>query len=202
MSREPSGGQKLNLLDRLAWLYATGCGIGMAPKAPGTFGSLLGPLLVWSWQSLARPMHESVIVSLVGVLLGVGAAQRTARRCGLVDPGCVVCDEIAAFAIVFALTPVLDDRNPRLRVVSSVRYRETVADQPARTFARRLGHHGRRLAGWSFCCRSLAGNAVDARIGPLRSEISILANFLAERSKPRISRITRMFRNAVDRIPT
>ncbi len=106
MSREPSGGQKLNLLDRLAWLYATGCGIGMAPKAPGTFGSLLGPLLVWGWQSLERPRHESVIVSLVGVLLGVGAAQRTARHYGLSDPGCVVCDEIAAFAIVFALTPV------------------------------------------------------------------------------------------------
>ena len=96
----------MNLLDRLAWLYATGCGIGMAPKAPGTFGSLLGPVLVWGWQSLERPMHESVIVSLVGVLLGVGASQRTARRCGLGDPGCVVCDEIAAFAIVFALTPV------------------------------------------------------------------------------------------------
>ena len=106
MSREPSVGQKLNLLDRLAWLYATGCGIGMAPKAPGTFGSLLGPLLVWGWQSLSRPMHESVIVTLVGVLLGVGASQRTARRYGLSDPGCVVCDEIAAFAIVFALTPV------------------------------------------------------------------------------------------------
>ncbi len=106
MSREPSGGQKLNLLDRLAWLYATGCGIGMAPKAPGTFGSLLGPLLVWGWQSLERPMHESVIVTLIGVLLGGGAAQRTARHCGLSDPGSVVCDEIAAFAIVFAMTHV------------------------------------------------------------------------------------------------
>ena len=106
MSREPSVGQKLNLLDRLAWLYATGCGIGMAPKAPGTFGSLLGPLLVWGWQSLARPTHESVIVFLLGVLLGVGASQRTARRCGLSDPGGVVCDEIAAFAIVFVLNPV------------------------------------------------------------------------------------------------
>lgn len=106
MSREPSDGQKLNLLDRLAWLYATGCGIGMVPKAPGTFGSLLGPLLVWGWQSLSRPMHESVAVTLIGVLLGVGAAQRTARHYGLGDPGCVVCDEIAAFAIVFVLTPV------------------------------------------------------------------------------------------------
>ncbi|MBC7815787.1 MAG: phosphatidylglycerophosphatase A [Planctomycetaceae bacterium] len=106
MSREPSGGQNLSVLDRLAWLYATGCGVGMAPKAPGTFGSLLGPLLVWGWQSLGRPRYESVIVSLMGVLLGVGASQRTARRSGLSDPGCVVCDEIAAFTIVFSLTPL------------------------------------------------------------------------------------------------
>ncbi len=96
----------MSLLDRLAWMYATGCGIGLAPKAPGTFGSLLGPLLVAGWQSLSRPIHESLIVAVAGVLLGVAAAQRTARRCGLEDPGCVVCDEIAAFAIVFAMTPV------------------------------------------------------------------------------------------------
>ena len=96
----------MSLLDRVAWLYATGCGVGLAPKAPGTFGSLLGPLVVAGWQSLSRPMHESVIVTVAGILLGVAAAQRTARRCGLEDPGCVVCDEIAAFAIVFVMTPV------------------------------------------------------------------------------------------------
>jgi len=106
MSREPSGGQKLNLLDRLAWLYATGCGVGMVPKAPGTFGSLLGPLLVWGWQLFARPTYEGVVIAMAGVLVGVAASQRTARRYGLSDPGCVVCDEIAAFAIVFALTTV------------------------------------------------------------------------------------------------
>ena len=96
----------MSLLDRLAWLYATGCGVGLAPKAPGTFGSLVGPLIVAGWQSLSRPIYESVIVALSGVLLGVAAAQRTARRCGQEDPGCVVCDEVAAFAIVFALVPV------------------------------------------------------------------------------------------------
>lgn len=106
MSREPSGDHNMSLLDRLVWLYATGCGVGLAPIAPGTFGSLLGPLIVAGWQSLSRPIHESVLVAVAGVLLGVVAAQRTARRCGLDDPGCVVCDEVAAFAIVFAMTPV------------------------------------------------------------------------------------------------
>lgn len=106
MSREPSSGQNLSLLDRLAWLYATGCGVGLVPKAPGTFGSLLGPLIVAGWQSLRQPIYTSVIVALIGILVGVVAAQRIARRCGLADPGCVVCDEIAAFAMVFAFAPV------------------------------------------------------------------------------------------------
>ncbi|MFM9960977.1 MAG: phosphatidylglycerophosphatase A [Planctomycetaceae bacterium] len=106
MSREPPSVPNMSLLDRLAWLYATGCGVGLAPKAPGTFGSLLGPLIVAGWQTLARPIHESVIVALIGILVGVAAAQRTAQRLGIEDPGCVVCDEIAAFAIVFAITPV------------------------------------------------------------------------------------------------
>lgn len=106
MSREPSNGPNMSLLDRVAWLYATGCGVGLAPKAPGTFGSLLGLPIVWVWQSLSRPIHEAVIVSLTGILIGVVAAQRVAQRRQLKDPGCVVCDEISAFAIVFSLTPM------------------------------------------------------------------------------------------------
>lgn len=106
MSRVPSPLPKLSLLDRLAWLYATGCGIGLAPKAPGTFGSLLGPVVVWAWQQLGRSWVECVLVVVVAVLLGVVAAGREARRFGKDDPGHVVCDEIAAFAIVFFLTPV------------------------------------------------------------------------------------------------
>lgn len=92
--------------DRLAWVFATGCGIGLAPKAPGTLGSLFGPLLVWVWQTFHRPMHEAMIAALIGVLLGVAAAQRMARRTGSPDPGCVVCDEILAFPVVFVGTPV------------------------------------------------------------------------------------------------
>jgi phosphatidylglycerophosphatase A len=62
--------------------------------------------LIAGWQLLGRPTYESAFVALAGILLGVAASQRVARRVGLEDPGCVVCDEVAAFAIVFAMTPV------------------------------------------------------------------------------------------------
>ena len=104
MSREPSAAP--TLLDRLAWLYATGCGIGMCPKAPGTAGSLLGPALMFGWQSIGASRLVGVAAAVIGILIGVAAAGRTARRANCEDPGFIVCDEIAAFAVVFIATEV------------------------------------------------------------------------------------------------
>lgn len=89
-------------LDSAAWFFATGAGIGLFPKAPGTAGSVLGPLLVAAWQLLDRPLSESIVVSLVFIAVGVVAAGRVASRQRCDDPGFVVCDEIIAFAVVFA----------------------------------------------------------------------------------------------------
>ena len=109
MSREPFADDtatKSSWLDRMAWLLATGCGVGKLPKAPGTFGSLLGPLLVWSWQQFQRPIYETVLAAIAAFLIGVAAADRTSKRTGLKDPGFIVCDEIVAFCIVFVMTTV------------------------------------------------------------------------------------------------
>jgi phosphatidylglycerophosphatase A len=96
-----SAGVRGRLLDGLAWLYATGFGVGQCPVAPGTAASLFGPMLIGAWQSLHRSTIEGAAVAVIAVLLGVAAAGREARRCGRTDPGQVVCDELAAFPIVF-----------------------------------------------------------------------------------------------------
>ena len=93
-------------LDRLAWLYATGCGVGLAPKAPGTVASLFGPVLVWAWQSLQRPTWEGIAITVVSLIFGVVASGRVAARQHCEDPGFVVCDELVAFAVVFIGTTV------------------------------------------------------------------------------------------------
>jgi phosphatidylglycerophosphatase A len=90
--------------DRLTLCLATGCGIGYAPKAPGTFGSLLGVLLVWLLQWLALPTVVHVVVAVLLLLVGVPICGRAATLCGREDPPQVVYDEIAAFLIVFAFT--------------------------------------------------------------------------------------------------
>jgi len=81
-------------------LLATGLGTGLAPKAPGTFGSLLGPLLFSGlvWLGLSWPLY--LLVSLSIFLVGVYLCDQGARILGKDDPGAIVFDEIGAFTVV------------------------------------------------------------------------------------------------------
>ena len=76
-----------------------GCGLGLAPVAPGTFGSLAGLPLAWGmWQ---LPEWGRLLAPLLCFAVGVPICGFAARRLGLKDPGAVVFDEIAAFSVVF-----------------------------------------------------------------------------------------------------
>ncbi len=83
---------------------ATGFGVGFAPKAPGTFGSLLGLPLVWGIQQL--PIWGQYVAPVACFAIGVPICGIAARRMGLKDPGAIVFDEIAAFSVVFLLVPI------------------------------------------------------------------------------------------------
>lgn len=82
---------------------ATGCYVGRIPVAPGTFGSVLGLPLAWGLSHLAWGWQVAAAVACF--LLGVAVSGRAAQVLGLKDPPGVVIDEIAAFAVVFLLTP-------------------------------------------------------------------------------------------------
>jgi len=86
------------------WI-ALGFGSGLAPKAPGTVGTL------WAWATflvLDRWLGEAqwALVLATSLLLGVWACTRTARELGLADPGCIVWDEVIAFwAVLWLVMP-------------------------------------------------------------------------------------------------
>ncbi|MBI3860919.1 MAG: phosphatidylglycerophosphatase A [Planctomycetia bacterium] len=82
----------------------TGFGVGLAPKAPGTFGSLLGLPLVWGIQQL--PGWAWYVAPFVAFALGIPICGIASRRMGLKDPGAIVFDEIAAFTVVFLFVPI------------------------------------------------------------------------------------------------
>ncbi len=89
---------------RLQLAFATGLGLGHAPIASGTFGSLPGLLLVWWLYPLGG--HLAVLAALVVVVaVGVPAASAAERHYGVSDPGEVVVDEIAGQMLTLLFVP-------------------------------------------------------------------------------------------------
>mgnify|MGYP006208065361 FL=1 len=86
------------------WI-ALGLGSGLAPKAPGTVGTL------WAWaiwlviQNFLSPAAQGLLIAL-SLPLGWWACTLTARHMHIADPGAIVWDEVVAFWLVlYLLTP-------------------------------------------------------------------------------------------------
>lgn len=100
----PSPERPPSAVDRVALLVATGLGVGYAPFAPGTWGSLPGVALAWGVSRLGGSW--AVAVAAAGIaLFGTWAADRAARVLGEVDPSRVVVDEIAGQIVALLFLP-------------------------------------------------------------------------------------------------
>ncbi len=83
------------------WI-ALGFGSGLAPRAPGTVGTL------WAWASfliLDRWLGDVGWALLLagGFAVGWWACTRTAQHLGIGDPGAIVWDEVLAFWLILWL---------------------------------------------------------------------------------------------------
>jgi len=90
------------LLSHPAHFIALGFGSGLAPVAPGTFGTLAGLALYWLLALVAPPLVIAFL-AIPAFFLGVWACERTGRDLGVQDHGAMVWDEIAAFLPLAAL---------------------------------------------------------------------------------------------------
>ncbi|WP_405224053.1 phosphatidylglycerophosphatase A family protein [Lentisalinibacter sediminis] len=72
---------------------AFGAGAGLAPKAPGTVGSLWGVALAWLTAGWALPAQLALLAVLI--VAGFGICGESARRLGEHDHPGIVWDEIA-----------------------------------------------------------------------------------------------------------
>ena len=93
------------MLSHPAHMIALGFGAGLAPKAPGTVGTL------WAWatwlvlQNFLTPAMQGLLIAL-SVPLGWWACTLTARHLGIADPGAIVWDEfIAMWLILWLVLP-------------------------------------------------------------------------------------------------
>jgi len=82
---------------------AFGFGAGLAPKAPGTVGSLPGVLL--AWLTLPLPLAWRIAIGLLLIVAGIWICGESARRIGVHDHGGIVWDEITGMYLVLLVVP-------------------------------------------------------------------------------------------------
>ena len=99
----------LPLTARFVYAHPAHCiafcgGVGLAPFAPGTFGTLLAfPLFMVLAATLDVVAQLYVLIIFFG--LGAWACQVTGRALGVADHGGMVWDETVAFLLVLVFTP-------------------------------------------------------------------------------------------------
>ncbi|MFM9834496.1 MAG: phosphatidylglycerophosphatase A [Methylophilaceae bacterium] len=90
------------LLAHPAHLLALGFGSGLAKKAPGTFGTLVGfPLYFF----IPKPHMLGLAVLAALFILGCYVCDKTGKNLGVPDHGAIVWDEIVAMAALLYCLP-------------------------------------------------------------------------------------------------
>ncbi len=83
---------------------AFGLGTGLAPKAPGTVGTLLA--LPLAWLTLTLALEWRLLVAIIFIAAGVWLCGEAARRIGVHDHPGIVWDEVAGMYLVLLVAPV------------------------------------------------------------------------------------------------
>ena len=86
-------------------LIATGFGIGLLRPAPGTWASLAALPCGWLIEVEYGPLGL-LIAAAVAFVAGWWVSEIVAKASGILDPGFVVIDEIAAQLLVLAVAPL------------------------------------------------------------------------------------------------
>lgn len=91
--------QQMNWSERLIVFCGVGLGSGLAPKAPGTFGSAFALLFVPLWFSVGFNLSLALIVLMS--IVGIYICGKTAEIINVHDDGRIVWDEFAGQSITF-----------------------------------------------------------------------------------------------------
>jgi phosphatidylglycerophosphatase A len=81
------------------------CGfLGLAPVAPGTFGTLGGVLLAWGMSGLEHYLLWTIVACVLLYAVGRALAPWAEAYAGGKDPGFFVLDEVIGFLVTVAWT--------------------------------------------------------------------------------------------------
>jgi len=90
------------LFANVANFFALGCGLGMARKAPGTVGTLLGVPLLWL---MPQPLWLYLLVVVLLFIFGVWCCEKCSQHLGVHDHGGIVWDEVVGYLITMIALP-------------------------------------------------------------------------------------------------
>lgn len=82
---------------------ATGFYIGRIPRAPGTFGTLLGVPAAWFASGLGLPAQAAFVLAVIAVSIFV--CGRATARIGTEDHPSIVADEVSGYLVSFFFIP-------------------------------------------------------------------------------------------------
>lgn len=92
-----------------ATLVATFFGVGRLKPGPGSWGSLV-TVLLWAFASSRISTEDrvwaTIIAALAVTLIGIPAATKVTRTCGVKDPQFVVIDEVAGQLVALIAVPL------------------------------------------------------------------------------------------------
>ncbi|MFT7234474.1 MAG: phosphatidylglycerophosphatase A [Methylophagaceae bacterium] len=91
------------LLKRPVCFLGLGFGSGLAPKAPGTFGTLAAIPIYLFMQNLSITLY--VILTVFAFIVGIYICQQSANWLGKDDPSAVVWDEIVGYLVTMVAAP-------------------------------------------------------------------------------------------------
>ncbi|NQZ52866.1 MAG: phosphatidylglycerophosphatase A [Piscirickettsiaceae bacterium] len=91
------------LLKRPICFLGLGFGTGLAPKAPGTFGTLAALPIYWLMQDLSLAIY--LAITIIAFVVGIWICQKSADWLGSDDPSAVVWDEIVGYLVTMIAAP-------------------------------------------------------------------------------------------------
>ncbi len=97
--------QNLNktVLTNPVHFLAFGLGSGLAPKAPGTFGTLAAIPFYLLMQSLSLPVY--LLILMVATLVGIWLCDKSSKDLGVHDHPGIVWDEFCGFWLTMIAAP-------------------------------------------------------------------------------------------------
>ena len=91
------------LFQHPANFLALGFGSGLAQKAPGTFGTIVGLPLYWLLSGYT--FYIQLLLITIAFIAGIYICDVAGKLIGVSDHGSIVWDEIVAMMLVLTITP-------------------------------------------------------------------------------------------------